>query len=96
MFTGLLASQGWMIFLAFKYSIICLYAGRILLGNVYIFGPAAVFPWMRLKWWLIWRNGRRSVIFLPEKTSGNWEMKLLVSEFVIAESLALFPFVQVR
>ena len=36
------------------------------------------------------------MIFLAGKTSENSEIKSGVSEFVIAENLALFPFLQVR
>jgi len=85
-----------MIFFAFQSSIICLYAVRILSGTVNIFGLGAVFPLMRLRWWLIWRKGGSSVIFLAGKTSGNSEMKSGVSEVVIAENLGLFAFLQVR
>ena len=36
------------------------------------------------------------MIFLAGKISGKSKMKSGVSEFVIAENLALFPFLQVR
>jgi len=85
-----------MIFFAIQYSIICLYAGRLLSGTLNILGLGAVFPLIRLRWWLIWRKGGSSVIFLAGKTSGNSDMKSGVSEFVIAENLALFLFLQVR
>ena len=61
-----------------------------------IFGLGAVFPFIRLRWWLIWRRGGSSVIFLEGNTSGNSEMKSEVSEFVIAESQVLFAFLYVR
>ena len=73
---------------------ICLYAGRILSGTVNIFGLGAVFPLIRFRWWLIWRRGGSSVIFLEGNTSGNSEMKSGVSEFVMAENLVLFAFLQ--
>jgi len=85
-----------MIFFTFQSSIICLYAGRILSETMNICGLGAIFPLMRLMWWLIWRQGRSSVIFLDGKTSGNLEMKSGVFEFVIAENLVLLPFLQVR
>jgi len=85
-----------MIFFAFQCFIICLYAGRILSGTVNIFGLGAILPLMRLRWWLIWRKGGSSLIFLAGKTSGNSGMKSGVSEVVIAENVALFPILQVR
>jgi len=85
-----------MIFFAFQSSIICLYAGRILSGTVNIFGLGAIFPLTRLRWWLIWPKGCSSGIFLAGKTSGKSEMKSGVSEVVIGENLAWFPFLQVR
>ena len=85
-----------MIFCSFQFSIICLYAERILSGTVNIFELGAVFPLLRLRWWLIWRRGGSSVIFFEGKTSGNSEMKSGVSEFVMAEILVLFAFLHVR
>jgi len=81
---------------AFQSAIIFLYAGRIWGGTVNIFELGVVFPLMRLGWWLIWHKGSSSVIFLAEKTSANSVMKSEVSEFVIAENLALCPILQVR
>jgi len=71
MLTWLLAWQGEMIFFAFQSLMICLYAGRILSISVNIFGLGAVFPFMRLRWWLICCKGGISVISLAGKTSGN-------------------------
>src|ERR1700744_1836883 len=85
-----------MIFFSFHSSMICLYTGSILSGTVNIFGLGAVFPLIRLRWWLIWRKGGSSVIFLEGKTSGNSEMKSGVSGFVMAENLVLLAFLQVR
>ena len=85
-----------MIFFSFQSSIICLQAESILSGTVNIFGLGAVFSLIRLRWWLIWHRGGSSVIFLEGKTSGNSEMKSGVSDFVMAENLVLFAFLQVR
>ena len=65
-------------------------------GTINIFRLGTVLPLMRLTWWLIWCKGTTSVIFLAVKTSGDSEMKSGISELVIAENLALFPFLQVR
>ena len=85
-----------MIFFSFQSSMICLYAGSILSGTVNIFGLGAVFPLIRLRWWLIWRRGGSSVTFLEGKTSGNSEMKSGVSGFVMVENRVLFAFLHVR
>jgi len=95
MWKGLLASQGAMIFFTFQVSIICLNAGRILSGTVHLFGLGAIFPLIRLRWWLIWRKSCSSVIFWAGKRSGNSEMNPGVFEFVIRKHIALFPFLQV-
>jgi len=61
-----------------------------------MFGLGAVFLFIRLRSWLIWGKGSSSRRFVYGKTSGNSEKKSWVSEIVIAENLALFPFLQGR